>query len=118
MELIHLYLISNHKEVNMTGIAKQKVIKPSTLRAYRRIEAHYKRVKSHMCDSCYARGDSLIIQGNVAAHLNDICASVKPLSLDFVNELEDYEFIACIHIREDIYELKLCLLYTSPSPRD
>ena len=91
----------------MTGIAKQKAVKPSTLRAYRSIEAHHERVKTHECNSCYTRGDSLIIQGNVAAHLNDICASVKPLSLDFVNELEDYEFIACINIREDIYEMKL-----------
>lgn len=91
----------------MSSTVKQKNLKASTLRAYRHIEAHHERVKSHVCDSCYARGDSLIIQGNVAAHLNDICASVKPLSLDFINELEDYEFIACINIREDIYELKL-----------
>jgi hypothetical protein len=91
----------------MTSTVKQKNMKPSTLRAYHRIEAHHTHVKSHVCDGCYARGDSLIIQGNVAAHLSDICASVKPLSLDFVNELEDYEFIACINIREDIYELKL-----------
>lgn len=88
-------------------MSTQKVIKPSTLRAYRSIEAHHEHVKSHECNSCYARGDSLIIQGDIRTHLNDICASVKPLSLDFVNELEDYEFIACIHVLEDIYELRL-----------
>lgn len=91
----------------MTSTVKQKPIKASTLRAYRSIEAHHEHVKSHECNSCYARGNSLIMQGDIRAHLSDICAGVKPLSLDFVNELEDYEFIACINIREDIYELKL-----------
>lgn len=88
-------------------MSTQKAIKPSTLRAYRSIEAHHEHVKTHECNSCYARGDSLIIQGDIRAHLSNICAGVKPLSLNFVNELEDYEFIACVHVREDIYELKL-----------
>jgi hypothetical protein len=91
----------------MTSTVKQKAIKPSILRAYRLIEAHHEHVKDNVCNSCYARGDSLIIQGDVLKHLSDVCSSVNALRLNFIDELEHNELVELTNIRNDIFRLKL-----------
>lgn len=92
----------------MSYPSKQKIKKPTVLRIYWRLCTHLEHTRTHTCTHCYTRGNSLIIQGDVTAHIKGICDDMKQHDFSsIVDDLQDSELVECTHLRDNLYELKL-----------
>jgi hypothetical protein len=88
----------------------QKIKKPSALRVYWRLITHFEHVRQHACfsDKCYAKGNTLIMQGNVGEHIKALCTDINAISVEtIVDELEESGLIVCKNLRDDLYEVDL-----------
>jgi hypothetical protein len=83
--------------------------RPTALRIYLRLVRHIDYVQRYPCNYCYARGTSLIIQGDAEAHIQEIAGR------DFdhihfetvVRDLEHFGLIIHSNIRMGLHELAL-----------
>jgi len=83
--------------------------RPTVLRIYLRLVRHLEYIRKYPCNHCYARGDSLIIQGNATIHIKEIAGrDFVHVDLDnIVKDLEHFNLAMCTSIRSGLYDLML-----------
>jgi len=91
----------------------QTITKPTVLRTYYRLIQHLECVKERICDHehCYARGSTLIIEDDVAAHIREIVGTTFAINQHtIIAELENAELATCEETRPGHFELTLLKL--------
>ena len=101
--------MKRRKKLNNAITEQQKMLKPTAYRIYLRLGRHLDRTSQYPCDHCYVKGNSLIIQGDVTAHVKSIVGNdFEHIALDnVIEDLQGFNLVSCAEIREGLHELAL-----------
>jgi len=85
------------------------MLKPTAIRIYLRLGRHLDRTAQYPCNHCNTKGNSLIIQGDVTAHIKSIVGNdFEYIDLDnVIEDLQRFNLVSCTEISEGLHELAL-----------